>query len=289
MINPINNIIDNIYRATNNVQQNIILHIKDSLFGSILRQAASSNAIVAKNYNETIGILNLFNINGYITDNYIEYSQYRNHMIYSHIKDIVILTDFPMEFLKREDFILLSERMSQSRLVCFDSNIAEQWSDVMSGRFDIIQPAVIDKQINIDSRKNLVVLSDNSKLAQKICSILYRYYQDMKIITKFDNYEQTFDELNNYKVCLNLNATLDSLPPLAAGCLTIGQKKLNEFVIPYNSIDDMQNIINQLIKSFDVKKQKDISSQIIERYRFDIFAKKTNKLINTHFKEAFVL
>lgn len=289
MINPITNIIDNIYRNTTVIKKNIILHMRDSLIRSLMQKTNSYNPITVTDHNSTVAILNLLNINGHITDNYIEHHQYLNSLIYSHIKDIVMFNDFPVKALKREDFILLGERLNHSKLVCIGNEIAKSWPENISRKFSIIEPGVLAEDINTDRRDPLIVLSDNSKSAHKICSILNTKYKNIKIITAFEDYENILDQLNKYKVCLNLSSMLDSIVALAAGCVTIAQNQLNKDVIEYRSIEHVADQIESAIDSFDIKRQKDISLLTKEKYNYNIFQKKFNEIIDIHFKEAFII
>ena len=193
------------------------------------------------------------------------------------------------EFLKKEDFILLSERLSRVKLLCFGEDIAKQWPNNIVNSSYIIEPGILHKDINIEDRYPLIIMSDGSKSSQKICSILNSKYENIKIITSFDDYESVIEQLNKYKVCLNLNTSLDSIASLGCGCITIAKKSINKNILIYNSIEEITKIIDESIISFDIKKQKDISTHIMQKYKYDIFQEKFDQTIDMYLREAFTI
>jgi hypothetical protein len=231
----------------------------------------------------------VFNCNGVATSSYIGHSQqqyvYQNY----HIKDMLIITEPPLKLLKKEDMMLLAERLQNCKKICIGQDTYSQWpSDLI--KMSMIEPGVIDLDFNADQkRKQLIILSDGSQSSQRISMFLYQKYKDVKIVTSYNDHIKLMETMNEYKVCLNLNTYLDSLFAVHAGCITISKDKSIDQVQTYDTVEDLLESIDKYIKIFDIKQQQEDSDSIKSKYSYDHFEKTLCKSIVEYIREPFVV
>lgn len=288
IIGPNQNIIDNVMRLSNRLKFNIILDIKNSIFRSLIQDMDFVNFIVSNDESSTNRICSLFNINGYIASDYISHSQKQSIFQGCHIKDMILILEPPMTLLKREDVILLADRLSDTKKIGIDSAIVDKWP---SSIIDIstVSIGIKDRELNKDKRKPLVILSDGSQFAQKISMILHRKYADLKILQSFDDYDKSIDILNEYKVCLNIGLIIDSLFAMSAGCKVISSQSIRPDIETYKDIEHLLSLLDYHIENYDFKKQKTVAKKLIKESDYETFSKSFKNTISTYFMEPFIL
>jgi hypothetical protein len=262
--------------------------MQPSIFRSLLYSVPGVSFVLSDS-KDLNTICSQFNINGVISSDYIAHSQHKNIYHNYHIKDIIMVTDPPHKMLKKEDMILLEERLRASKKICIGSNLYKTWSNSLI-EMSVIEPGLINGEFNEDKkRRTLIILSDNSSSSQKISSILYQKYQDVKVIGNYTDYNTIYKTLNEYSVCLNLNTSIDSIFPLQSGCITISREQYLNEVYKYNTFEDIIKLIETAINAFDIKKQKEISLQISNNFPFSVFEKTLMQTIIDNLKEPFVI
>jgi hypothetical protein len=288
IIQPTQNIIDCVYRLSSKLNHHMLLHMQPSIFRSLLYSVPGVSFVLSDS-KDLNTICSQFNINGVISSDYIAHSQHKNIYHNYHIKDIIMVTDPPHKMLKKEDMILLEERLRASKKICIGSNLYKTWSNSLI-EMSVIEPGLINGEFNEDKkRRTLIILSDNSSSSQKISSILYQKYQDVKVIGNYTDYNTIYKTLNEYSVCLNLNTSIDSIFPLQSGCITISREQYLNEVYKYNTFEDIIKLIETAINAFDIKKQKEISLQISNNFPFSVFEKTLMQTIIDNLKEPFVI
>lgn len=289
-IQPPQNVIDCIYRLSKKLSHPLILNMQPSIFRSLLEETNGLSFVISDNQDLNINtICSQFNINGVISSDYIRHSQQKNIYHNYHIQDMVMIIDPPHSMLKKEDIMLLEERLRDSKKICIGSNIYNKWPKRFIETLPI-EPGLIDEELNIDNnRKKLIILSDNSPASQRISAILYHKYQDVKVIGSYLDYDSLNKILNQYRVCLNLNASIDSIFALQSGCITISKEPYLNEVYKYNTLEDISKLIEKGIESFDIKRQKDTSLQITKNFPYSVFEQTLTQTIIDNLKEPFVI
>ena len=287
-IQPPQNVIDCVYRLSQNLNHHMLLNMQPSIFRSLLQKICGISFVLSDN--KTINtVCSRFNVNGVISSDYISHAQQKNTYHNYHIKDIVMITDPPHRMLKKEDMMLLEERLRDSTKICIGSDIYKQWPNDLIDML-VIEPGLIEMEFNSSKkRRALAVLSDNSTSSQRISSILYQKYKDVKVIGSYTEYETLYKTLSEYSVCLNLNTSIDSIFAIQSGCITISKEQCFNGVCQYNTLEDITQLIEKGIETFNIKRQKEISLQTTENFPYSVFEKTLTQTIIDNLKEPFVI
>jgi|694.fasta_scaffold84788_3 hypothetical protein len=285
---PNHNIIDSVYRNYKKLKPSVVINAQNSIFASTLINHTNDYSFVAiKNSKEMSNLCNLFNINAYITSDYLSHSQERDIYQQYHIKEILLLIDSPMVLLKKEDLILLRDRLNDVNKIVVGSQIASSWDFLKE--IGTIDPGIPKYSLNTEPRKSVIVISDSSNVSKRICKILYEHYPDMKICKTFDDYNESMNDLNSYKVCVNLNTPIDSLYGLYAGCHVISNKSLYDHETIYENIEHIPQLIKQKTETFDIQEQKDVHYSLEQKYDLQKFAANMSNLMYKYIKEPFYI
>jgi hypothetical protein len=285
---PNHNIIDSVYRDYKKLKPSVVINAQNSIFASTLINHTKDFSFVAiKNPKEISKICNLFNVNAYITSDYVNHSQEREIYKQYHIKEILLLIDGPTALLKKEDLVLLNDRLDDVDKIVVGSQIASSWGFLKE--IGTIDPGIPKYSLHTEPRKSVIVISDDSNVSKRICKILFEHYPDIKIIKTFDNYNESMNDLNSYKVCVNLNTPIDNLYGLYAGCYVISNKSLYGYETIYENIEHIPQLIKQKIETFDIQKQKDIHCSLEQQYDFEKFTLNMSNLVFKYIKEPFYI
>ena len=284
---PNHNIIDGVYRQYKKLKPSVAINAQNNIFSSTLINHQDCSFIVIKNLKEISNIYNLFNINAYITSDYISHSQQRDVHKQYHIKEILLLTDSPMSLLKKEDLILLVEKLDDTHKIVVGSKIAPSW-DFLTEPITI-EPGIPEYSLNTESRQPAIIISDDSNVSKRICKMLFEQYPGIKILKTFDDYSKTMNTLNSYKVCVNLNSPIDNLYALYAGCSVISNKLLYNYESTYESIEHISQLIQQKTETFNIQEQKNIHYHLKQQYDFQEFSSNIINLISKYIKEPFYI
>lgn len=290
---PNHNVIDRIYRhCSKTMRSNIILNINNTIFKTALINSCSDKFhFIVCNQNpkeELDNIYDLFNIDIYATADYIQHSQHRNICQQYHIKELLLFNDPPNPLLKREDLILLSDRLEDTNKIIIGSdNINSSWSFLSDSNH--IPPGIPVHELNTETRNDICILHDGSGSAQKLLHVLIQQFPKSKIISKFDDYNDIMQTLNTHKVCINLNSCIDSLYALYAGCSVISSIRAYNHEQVYENIEHMIELISKTLLSFDIKQKIDIHNSLEKQYNNEIFTDNISNLISKYTREPFYI
>ena len=288
IIQPSQNIIDCVYRLSQNLNHHMLLNMQPSIFRSLLQEVGGISFILSDNTSIKT-VCSRFNVNGVISSDYISHAQQKNTYHNYHIKDILMITDPPHRMLKKEDMMLLEERLRDSTKICIGSDTYKQWPNDLIEML-VIEPGLIEMEFNSSKkRRTLAILSDNSASSQRISSILCQKYQDVKVIGNYTEYETLYKTLSEYSVCLNLNTSIDSIFAIQSGCITISKEQCFSEIRQYNTLEDITQLIEEGIEAFNIKRQKEISLQVSGNFPYSVFEKTLMQTIIDNLKEPFVI
>lgn len=287
-IYPNNNIVNSIYKYCHNIPSNIILNTNNSILKTVLCSVDGCNFIAITDPKEIKRLYGLFNIDIYAATDYIQHSQNRDIHKQYHINELLLLVDPPTPLLKREDLILLSERLSDTiKIIIGSDTIHSSWS-FLEHTHNII-PGIPKYKLNTEHRKNLCVLHDGSSSSQKLCQILSQKYPDLQTISVFDNYSSVMETLNAHKVCINLGTSANSLYALYAGCSVISSTQAYAHEQEYKNIEHMIELIFEELSDFDIGKKTDIHNSLEKQYNIKIFTDNILNLISKYTQEPFYI
>lgn len=287
-IYPTQNIIDTIYRSSNNFRYNVFADIENSIFKSSLNDSQYLNTITPDGPVENLeAVHNQLNINGYISSNYLNHFQNKSLLNTYHVQDFVVFLNPPIKLLKKEDIILIKNRLERTKKIFISKEISDCWSTIDG---EIIEPGIRPIDINTSTRKDIIILSPiNDPSTIKIHRSLQTKYNNIQVISSINSYNEIMDILNEYKICINMGVCIDSIYAIAAGCKTICRSKINNEVYDYESIDHLKQIIDSSISNYNIKEQADISSKILNSYKYDEFEKQISKYIALTIMEPFLI
>jgi hypothetical protein len=273
------------------MRSNGILNINNSIFKTVINNNAINNLNLinsSKNIEELNNIYSLFNVHIYIATDYIQHSNARGIHKKYHIKELLLLTDTPEPLLKREDLMLLSERLGDAQKIIIGSeSIRSSWSFIKNA--DYIIPGIPEYSLSTKNRDNICILYNNQSSSKKICDILFQKFPELKIISTFDNYNSLMEILNSYKVCVNLNSCIDSLYSLYAGCSVISDIKAYDYEQTYENVDHIIELISQELSNFKIKHKIDIHNNLMQKYNNETFINNISNLISKYIKEPFFI
>jgi len=284
---PNSNIIDGVYRQYKKLKPSVAINLQNNIFSSTLINNHDCSFVAIKNSKEISKIYSLFNINAYITSDYIGHSQQRDIHQQYHIKEILLLIDSPMSLLKKEDIILLIERLDDTRKIVVGSKLVPSWEFLTDPA--TLEPGIPEYSLNTESRQPVIIISDDSNVSKRICKILFEKHPNIKILKTFDDYSKTMELLNSYKVCVNLSSPIDNLYALYAGCSVISNKSLYNYEATYESIEHISQLIKQKTEAFNIEAQKDIHYHLKEQYNFQEFSANIINLISKYIREPFYI
>lgn len=287
-IYPTQNIIDGVYRSSKNFRYNLSINLENSIFQTLLLDNKDINFIQVSDSIEYLNYIHsTININGHISSNYLDHFQ--NKRLYNtyHIKDFVLFLNSPLKILKKEDLILVRNRLYSTKKIFITQEIANQWNVIQDGY--TLDPGI--KQINLtkDKRKDLIILGHNVKTTQKIYQILQNKYKDTHTIHSINGYDSIINTLTEYKACVNLGPSIDSLYAMAAGCVVVSKDAINNNVYTFNNTTDLAKVVQESINEYDIKKQIDYSYDLINKYDYSLFEKNIKKYIKSIIMEPFIL
>lgn len=285
-----------IYYPQHNMFDHLLANINDHsyyIFGQSKNNFQIPNIINLPN-----DLVSLYNYNLSITNNILGYAS--NNLKHLHLNSIICTHSHKPSYIKKEDSLLMDQRLSKEIKVFFTESSKESWRMSTGSVIKYGIPELIMNDTTIEKRKDILILNfENTPHSKQIqqalinnnysCDIMESCSIDIKEIAK---------QFNNYKICIDLSEhnIVNLLCAISAGCITITmmpQILASEYtdldgLIFIESINEITDAIRSVLAIPDEKRQQN-RDQVLERFSFNDFKTQFNSLITKANMEAFVL
>lgn len=286
-IYPINNIIDSVYRPYNNFRYTVSINIHNSIFETLLLDNQYINFLRLGNSIDYLNYVHsTINLNAHVSSDYLNHFQNKRLFDTYHIKDFVLFLDPPLKILKKEDIILVKNRLQSTQKVCITDQIAKRWSGIKALT---IEPGIKPCDLDGAKRKDIIILSYNDKMVPKIYQALQNKYKNVHVVHAVDNYNSIMNTLKEYKVCINLGISVDSLYAQSAGCVVISKDSIYNDTYELTNIQNLVTEVGYHLDNYDFEKQKQKSLLLINNYNYEKFEQNMSKYIIETIMEPFTI
>lgn len=296
----------NILEKFTNPNYNIIYYPQNNLFDHLVGLLNNFNIMVFSGSSDHCNIKNLedipsnridyYNYNLCISNNLIEYT--KNNLKNFHLNSIICTHSMKPPYIKKEDSVLIGQRVDKEIKVFFSESVKESWkinNNAYYIKYGIPQQFNCSKSHN-DRKDILIINSQNPILIAKIQEAFKSKNLTCDCLDIYNNNIEDINALfNEYKICIDLNVdnTINILCAIASGCIGIVP---NTGSIEYKDIqglffiNSIESIVNTIDSIFNISYDPQMSSDNIKKaFPFDDFQNKMNNLIHKANREAFIL
>ena len=285
-----NNVIETVIRSSKQQKLNILYNdTSSSPIPGFLCKSDNLNFIkVNKIKPEILDI----GFSAYFCDDYLEIDKGHSSIInIMHVKNIIPFADLPFRALKKEDFLILNQKLSSSKKICFNDLVYRIWSQYFE--IDQIKPGVPDFQLNDSKdRKSIIVISNsNKKQAKTIHEQISKVIDDVGLISSFNkiSLEEAMIVLNQYKVAIVLDNSISCFMAMSAGCGVVCPIPFYEEVLTYKNSKELNESISLADQLFDSGKTLLLAKKMKEDNSFKNFDRELYNCIINITKEPFLL
>lgn len=243
--------------------------------------------------------LSLYNYNLCITNrilNYINNSTVKQF----HLNTIILTHSHKPQNIKKEDTLLMSQRLQKEIKVFFSESAKDSWRLDNSIVLKYGVPSVFNVANDTSKRKDVLILNyENLPHAQQIQAALINKNYSCDIMTSCRMpIENINNMLNNYKACIDLaeHNIFNLLCGVASGCTglsirspTTSEEYLNINGLTFlNSVEEIFPVLSQVLDIGD-EERKNSSDDILKKFDFNNFSSKMSNIIQKANREAFTL
>lgn len=280
---------------------NVVYNPLRQIFDKILYKLDLHFFVFNNNYNSKssncLGLpqdyIDLYSYDLVIHNDIVSFSQ-NNLSRTLHANSIIFEHNHKNPKLKREDIYILNNKLRNVKKVFFDHKKISEWNQQNSILIPYGIPLnVFSNTKDFDERKDIVVYCDKKNIMGKQ---LTAYLQDQFSIDLIDenrygslSLEETAEELNNFKVLINL--TSDQVTSLAATACGTNVLDLNQTespgIINHDSIELIIKTLKEKTQPLDMNK---VNDYLTKNHNFETFKKQLEHIIyQTSKKEAYIL
>jgi hypothetical protein len=285
-----------IYYPQNNMFDHLLANINDHsyyIFGE-----NKDNFQIANIINLPNSLVSLYNYNLSITNNILGYAS--NNLKHLHLNSIICTHSHKPSYIKKEDSLLMDQRLSKEIKVFFTESSKESWRISTGSVIKYGIPELFSNEVLVENRKDVLILNfENTPHAKQIQQALLNSNYSCDIMDSCSvNTKEISKQFNNYKVCIDLSEhnIINLLCAIAAGCETITmmpQILASEYtdldgLVFIESISQIGDAIQSVLAISDERRQQN-RDQVLERFSFNNFKTQFNSLITRANTEAFVL
>jgi hypothetical protein len=243
--------------------------------------------------------LSLYNYNLCITNRILNYINNPTVKQF-HLNTIILTHSHKPQNIKKEDTLLMSQRLKKEIKVFFSESSKDSWRLDNSIVLKYGVPSVFNVVNDTSKRKDVLILNyENLPHAQQIQAALINKNYSCDIMTSCRMpIENINNMLNNYKACIDLaeHNIFNLLCGVASGCTglsirspTISEEYLNVNGLTFlNSVDEIFPVLSQVLDIGD-EERKNSSDDILKKFDFDNFSSKMRNIIQKANREAFTL
>jgi hypothetical protein len=243
--------------------------------------------------------LSLYNYNACITNRLLSYTNNPSIKQF-HLNTIILTHSFKPQNVKKEDAVLMNQRLRKEIKVFFSETVKNSWRLDNSIVIKYGIPKVFQYSNDTAKRKDVLLLNyDNLPHAQQIQAALINKNYSCDIMNSCRMpMEEINSTMNNYKVCIDLaeHNILNLLCSIASGCtgLSIKSPTTSEEYSNTNGLTFVSNIeeifpaLSQILDIGD-EERKNNSDNILNEFDFMNFSTIMSNIIQQANREAFIL
>jgi hypothetical protein len=187
---------------------------------------------------------------GMLNDNPIDFSQKINNLhLQYHVPALLFFHNESPKALKKEDKYILSQKLSNTIKVFFDSNIRNSWG-LTDDNCHTISYGVEHKKTT-KTQDVIVLNSSNNPNIKNIYQHIKNTINNCDMLTVFDDYDNVLELIGNYKIAICLENFYDVLCCCSAECKVITNINTNNSLSSVLSINDYDSIIPNITTILD--------------------------------------
>lgn len=268
----------------------IIYDFSDSLFDKLLLD------LNIELYSENnINLLDI-NYDCYMSNNFLRYSTQNNYIKNFHIPSIVFIHEFLNAKFKKEDKILLNNNLHSCFKLIMHDSLSQNW-DFLSNKVTTINYGF--KALDIDRSKNrndiLIINTKNNHNINLIYQHIKNKYPKSMMLTDLKNkqWSEIYDIISSYKIFIDEGFIINQLIAAYCGCFivtpTISYDRYINGSFGINDFSQLFNIIDPIIKSYNINDYNTQIDYIKSKYTFETFEKNIQNILQTIKQETFVV
>lgn len=285
-----------VYYPQNNMFDHLLANINDHtyyVFGNTKNSSLMPNMINLPNH-----LISIYNYNLSITNNILGYTS--NNLKHLHLNTIICTHSHKPPYIKKEDSLLMDQRLAQETKIFFTESSKESWR-IRSGhviKYGI--PEIFVNDTPSENRKDVLVLDfENTPYAKQIQQALLNNNYSCDIMESCSmSTKDIVKKFNGYKICIDLSEhnIISLLCAISSGCSaitmmpqTLAQEYTNlDGLVFIESANQIGEAIQLLLPVSEEQRQQN-RDQVIERFPFNEFKRQFNSLITRANTEAFIL
>lgn len=214
---------------------------------------------------------------------------------HKHIQDIIYFRDAANQHVKKEDKFLIQNKLSRSNKIVRNPTIQSSWH--MKGHVNILEYGVPNITINDNqSRKSLLFINlSQNKTIDLIYQDIKRFIPDTDILNNIKDmsYIDIARQLQEYKVCVEMEDSYNILAAVASGCRVLSNKKIDhcESVLldSISNIEALLHLIKAELSNYGQYDYKQAAEKVISSYNFEIFENQLYQYLLDFLRKPFLL
>lgn len=213
--------------------------------------------------------------------------------LYRHVNNVVIFNQMKPPNMKREDYIISSQKNANRTKLFMNEHIAASWGDMPNSTvINYGVPLDILTTSDIEQSNDLLV-HDTSLLGKQIVGTAQQKGLKAEVVQQFTSFEDFSEKVKNCKVYLDttINGNYECLCAVALGAKVIGTGSCKmttpQITIENNGANIMTKVEELLAQDkLDVEEGRKF---LDENYNMGKFQEAVSELFNTKIQEAYVV
>lgn len=218
-----------------------------------------------------------------------------------HIKSCLFFHDVPPPAFKKEDIALAQQNVNKVHKIIFGSDLANSWKMIPDKYTTVIEYGLptFDSS-HTDRTKCIIILNlENNQNISMLYQHIKSHIDDCYMLNTIPltwTIADIYSILSQYKICINLSHTINTLIAAGSGCQTItsqqiprsiDKNKLISYVTDYTNIVSMLQVLLNMNLSNDEREYN--QQKLITLFNYDTFRNKlSNTIQNLKTQEIFV-
>jgi len=286
---------------------NVIYEPDNSLFDHILctcnqeinYYAFSNDAYaVSENFHSLpASHIDIYDYDIYVSNEIMNLVQSKNSIGHTfHVTDLIFQHRYKPLQMKKEDLSLINHKTKNKSKIFFDQTVLSSWGCENSQLISYGIPLNLFTSHDNDRNSNVLILSHNETVSQKIQNYFSSRNIQCEIINSFNqlSISETVDKFNQYKIVLDLNnTTINQLCALACGCNVVAlshQPSSTPLINTQHSVDGVVAYCDTLLNNTDkIVNNEEIKNYLDTNFNYDKFQTSISEIMEFNKRKAFIL
>lgn len=213
-----------------------------------------------------------------------------------HITDLIFQHRHKPAKIKKEDFLIIYQKVKNKSKVFFNQDIMSSWGYENSQLISYGIPLHIFTNSNNNRNANILILNHNNTVSQEISHHFSSQNIQHDILNDFSqlSINDANDKLNEYKIVFDLkNDTINQLCALACGCDVVAlsdQSAFPQFINTHSSISSALAHCHTLLNQTDkVSNYEETKNYLDINFNYDKFKRSIAEVMEFNKRKAFIL